>query len=139
MGLTVKGSEPTVVGVDWTADAEIENCTTWTQVGKQKRSTGTDALGWKTAVELHRPILSYDELGKLFDSVPCALHDAIAKLLGLDEIEAAEKLLTDTLKGLKLPRQRASDSLRQLKASLFESTEDRAKSAAALQEVAGPR
>ena len=132
VGLTVEGSEPTVVGVDWTADADLEKCTTWTQVGKQKRSKGTDALGWKTAVELHRPILSYDELGKLFDSVPSALHDAIAKLLGLDEIASAEKLLADTLKSLKGPRQRAADSLRQLKANLVESTDDRAKSAAAL-------
>jgi len=45
VGLTIEGSEPTVVGVDWTSDAALKGCSTWTQVGKHKRSTGTDALG----------------------------------------------------------------------------------------------
>ncbi|MDZ7912593.1 MAG: AAA family ATPase [Rhodococcus sp. (in: high G+C Gram-positive bacteria)] len=131
VGLTIEGSEPTVVGVDWTADAALKGCDTWTQVGKQKRSSGTDALGWKSAVELHSPILSYDEIGGLFDATPSTLHDALAKLLGLDEITAAEKRLATVLKEVKGPRQRAADSLRQAKASLADSADDRAKSVAA--------
>ncbi|CAH0229658.1 AAA family ATPase [Rhodococcoides fascians] len=132
VGLTIEGSEPTVVGVDWTSDAALKGCSTWTQVGKQKRSNGTDALGWKSAVELHRPILSYDEIGGLFDATPSTLHDALTKLLGLDEITDAEKRLAAVLKEVKGPRQRAAESLRQLKTSLSDASDDRAKTAAAL-------
>ncbi|WP_032364317.1 AAA family ATPase [Rhodococcoides fascians] len=132
VGLTIEGSEPTVVGVDWTSDAALKECSTWTQVGKQKRSTGTDALGWKSAVELHRPILSYDEIGGLFDATPSTLHDALAKLLGLDEITDAEKRLAAVLKEIKGPRQRAAESLRQLKTSLSDASDDRVKTAADL-------
>ncbi|MEH6796233.1 MAG: AAA family ATPase [Rhodococcus sp. (in: high G+C Gram-positive bacteria)] len=132
VGLTIEGSEPTVVGVDWTSDATLKGCSTWTQVGKQKRSIGTDALGWKSAVELHRPILSYDEIGGLFDATPSTLHDALAKLLGLDEITDAEKRLAAVLKEIKGPRQRAAESLRQLKTLLSEASDDRAKTAADL-------
>lgn len=132
VGLTIEGSEPTVVGVDWTSDAALKECSTWTQVGKQKRTTGTDALGWKSAVELHRPILSYDEIGGLFDATPSTLHDALAKLLGLDEITDAEKRLAAVLKEIKGPRQRAAESLRQLKTTLSDASDDRAKTAADL-------
>ncbi|CCQ15619.1 putative uncharacterized protein [Rhodococcus sp. AW25M09] len=132
VGLTIEGSEPTVVGVDWTSDAALKGCSTWTQVGKQKRSTGTDALGWKSAVELHRPILSYDEIGGLFDATPSTLHDALAKLLGLDEITDAEKRLAAVLKEVKGPRQRAAESLRQLKTSLSDASDDRVNNAADL-------
>ena len=41
VGLTVDGSEPMVVDVDWTADAELENCTTWMQAGKQGTAPGS--------------------------------------------------------------------------------------------------
>ncbi|WP_032375347.1 AAA family ATPase [Rhodococcoides fascians] len=132
VGLTIEGSEPTVVGVDWSAAATLKDNATWTQVGNQKRAFGTDSLGWKSAIELHRPILSYDEIGGLFDARPSTLHDALAKLLGLDEIADAEKRLATILKDKKGTRQRAADSLRQLKVTVSDSGDERAKSAAAL-------
>ncbi|WP_245865647.1 AAA family ATPase [Rhodococcoides kyotonense] len=132
IGLTIEGSEPTVVGVDWKADVPLRENTTWTQVGSVKRTAGTDALGWKSAVELHRPILSYDEIGGLVEDSPSTLHDALAKLLGLDEIADAEKRLASAAKTAKVPRQRASDELKQLKRICSESTEDRASAAATL-------
>lgn len=132
VGLTIEGSEPTVVGVDWGSDAALEQHTTWTQVGKTKRSSGTEALGWKSAVELHRPLLSYDEIGGLIEDSPSTLYDALAKLLGLDEITEAEKRLFTALKAAKGPRQLAKDELAQAKRVVAESTDERAVAAAAL-------
>lgn len=132
VGLTVEGSEPTVVGVDWVKDASLKENTTWTQIGKAKRTDGTDALGWKSAVELHRPILSYDEIGGLIEDSPSALYDALAKLLGLEEIADAEKRIAAALKLARAPRQQAKDELTTLKRIVAESTDERAATAAAL-------
>ncbi|WP_020112763.1 AAA family ATPase [Rhodococcus sp. 114MFTsu3.1] len=132
VGLTIEGSERTVVGVDWDPDAALRENKTWTQVGNAKRSPGTDSLGWKSAVELHRPILSYDEIGGLVEDSPSTLYDALAKLLGLDEITDAEKRLTAALKNAKVPRQQAKDALIQLKRIVAESDDDRAVQAVAL-------
>jgi hypothetical protein len=138
VGLTIEGSEPTVVGVDWAADASLTDNSTWTQVGKAKRSPGTDGLGWKSAIELHRPILSYDEIGGLIEDSPSTLYDALAKLLGLDEIADAEKCLASALKDAKVPRQAAKDELAQLKRIVGESTDDRAQSAVTLLKKRNP-
>lgn len=132
VGLTIEGSEPTVVGVEWQADDALRDHSTWTQVGNAKRSPGTDALGWKNAVELHRPILSYDEIGGLVEDSPSTLYDALAKLLGLDEIAAAEKRLAAAAKSARAPRQQAGDELKQLKRICAESSDDRATQAATL-------
>nr|WP_306430914.1 AAA family ATPase [Rhodococcus sp. 06-418-1B] len=132
VGLTVEGSDPTVVGVDWAQDASLNDSTTWTQVGSAKRTPGTDALGWNSAVELHRPLLSYDEIGGLVEDSPSALYDALAKLLGLDEIADAEKRLATALKLAKVPRQQAKDELTALKRIVAESTDERAVKAVGL-------
>ena len=60
------------------------------------------------------------------------LYDALAKLLGLEEITDAEKRLSTALKEAKVPRQLAKDELTQLKRIVGESTDERAVSAAAL-------
>lgn len=132
VGLTIEGSEPAVVGVDWSVDASLPENSTWTQIGNAKRSPGTDGLGWKSAIELHRPILSYDEIGGLIEDSPSTLYDALAKLLGLDEIADAEKRLAAALKDAKVPRLQAKDELTQLKRIVGESADDRAQSAATL-------
>lgn len=132
VGLTVEGSDPTVVGVDWAKDASLEDNATWTQVGKAKRIAGTDALGWKSAVELHRPILSYDEIGGLIEDSPSMLYDALAKLLGLEEITDAEKRLTAALKLARVPRQQVKGELASLKRIVADSADERAAKAAAL-------
>ncbi|QCB52005.1 recombinase RecF [Rhodococcus sp. PAMC28707] len=138
VGLTIEGSEPAVVGVDWSADALLPDNSTWTQIGKAKRSPGTNGLGWKSAIELHRPILSYDEIGGLIEDSPSTLYDALAKLLGLDEIADAEKRLASALKDAKVPRGQAKEALAQLKHIVGESTDDRAQSAATLLKKRAP-
>ncbi|MFW0874222.1 AAA family ATPase [Rhodococcoides corynebacterioides] len=138
VGLTVEGADPTVVGVDWADDAALTDSVTWTQQGKSKRRSGTDDLGWNAAVELHRPILSYDEIGGLVEDSPSALYDALATLLGLDEITDAEKRLATALKTAKVPRSEASAGLRELRALVADIDDDRARSAATLLKKRAP-
>ena len=90
VSFTAEGTGPFTVGLDWASDAALAERTSWTQVGSDKRVDGTDHLGWALPVELWRPVLSYDELGRLFDGGPSALYDALAKLLGLDDLSEAE-------------------------------------------------
>ena len=71
------------VACDWPEGAELEAATSWAQV-KGKPRTPKEALGWKDALESHRPFLSYNELGSLLDEGPSKLYDALAKVLGLN-------------------------------------------------------
>ena len=52
--------------------------------------------GWSQALESWPPLLSHNELGRILEGRPSELYDALAKILGLGEIAAAETLLRDT-------------------------------------------
>jgi energy-coupling factor transporter ATP-binding protein EcfA2 len=52
--------------------------------------------GWSRALESWPPLLSHNELGRILEGRPSELYDALAKILGLGEIAAAETLLRDT-------------------------------------------
>ncbi|WP_041451086.1 AAA family ATPase [Hoyosella subflava] len=129
IGLAVEGAGVTTVGVDWPTDAALHEPITWVQRLGEKRSEGTESLGWQAAVELYRPILSYDELGGLFDEGPSVLYDALAKVLGLEQIADADKRLADELKLCKEPRTEASGLIRNLKVALAQSNDERAAAA----------
>ena len=86
--------------------------------------------GWGAATELYRPILSYDELGGLFEEGPSKLYDALAKLLGLDEIHDAEKRIAQRVKLMGSARKAANETVRALKARCAESDDERATEAA---------
>ena len=80
------------VACEWPEGAELEAAASWAQV-KGKPRTPKDALGWKDALESHRPFLSYNELGSLLDEGPSKLYDALAKVLGLDALVDAQNAL----------------------------------------------
>jgi hypothetical protein len=132
VGLTGEGTGAFTIGVDWAADEPLTARRTWTQVGNGKRTNGIDALGWGRPLELFRPMLSYDELGRLFDDGPSALYDALAKVLGLEVLADAEKWLAGKLKTAKVVRQQADDARKRLRTALANSTDERAINAAAL-------
>lgn len=132
IGFTTEGRGPVTVGFSWEPDAELVDRATWTQIGDQDRVAGTDMLGWDRALELCRPVLSYDELGRLFDGGPSALYDALAKLLGLEVLADAEKWLAAELKSTKATRTAADDEKKRLLAALGASDDVRAKQATTL-------
>ena len=129
---TVPGANVTTAGVDWAEGADLTGSDTWTQVAGAKRQPGTDSLGWANALDIYRPLLTYDEIGGLLDQEPFKLYDALATLLGLEEIQDAEKRLAGLLSERKQARAVATNALRDLKATLQNADDPRALDAAKL-------
>ena len=126
VGFTREGSGPVKVGVDWEPEAELADRRLWTQRDGEQASDGIDNLGWTNALELFRPVLTYEELGRLFDGGPSALYDALAKLLGLEVLAAVEKKLAADLKEAKAVREIADTARKQAMAALSASDDERA-------------
>jgi len=137
IGFTREGRGPFTVGMEWGPGETLSARTAWTQVGAEKRVEGTDGLGWSRPLEVYRPLLSYEELGRLFDGGPSALYDALAKLLGLEVLADTEKLLTATVKDIKSTRDRAEHERKRLLAVLAEHTDERAQHAIKLLQKRG--
>jgi recombinational DNA repair ATPase RecF len=91
----------TVVERRWADDAKLDDATS--HVHTPDGASDLDSLGWRTALEVSRPFLPYSELGAMVDEGPTSLHDALAAVLGLDELTDGAKRLRDA----RLARERA--------------------------------
>jgi recombinational DNA repair ATPase RecF len=131
--LATEGIGRTEVGVDWNPGAGFHDRKVWTQRAGAKRTQGIDSLGWRTALELYRPILSYDELGQRLEGTPTELYKALEGILGLDQINDAIARLSRELKLLRQPASDAKAAKAALK-GLLASTED-GRAAEALTEL----
>jgi recombinational DNA repair ATPase RecF len=125
--LAEEGVGRTEIGVDWLADSELADSKTWTQRHGKPRSPGIDSLGWGTAMELYRPILSYDELGQRLDGTPPELYRSLESILGLDQIADAINRLGGAVKRLKVPADEATAVKRELRTLLESATDERAQ------------
>ncbi|MGB3356828.1 MAG: ATP-binding protein [Mycobacterium sp.] len=132
VGFTAEQVGSFTVGVTWEKDAELDARTSYTRMSDGERLPGTTSLGWTRPLELTRPVLSYEELGRLFDGGPSALYDALAKLLGLEVLADAERWLSAQLKSSKILRDRADDERKRLLGVLAESADERAQQGTAL-------
>lgn len=89
--LAVAGEEaPVTLRMSWPGDDLDQR--SWTRQRRGDRREPTDAA-WLPGTDVHRPFLSYDELGALLDSKPTELHDALHRLLGLRDLDVARDLL----------------------------------------------
>ena len=90
VGLTEQGSGPTTIGVDWSNgdDVKVDDYKAWVQRDGNKREDPS-ALGWSAALEMYRPLLSYDELGGILEGRPSDFYDQLYKLLGLEQLTEA--------------------------------------------------
>ncbi|WP_232062536.1 AAA family ATPase [Mycobacterium novum] len=120
-----RGGTTATVGVDWATGAELHGARRWSQIKGQKREPVT-ALGWDQALETHRPLMSYDELGGRLEDSPSALYDSLNRLLGLDLIADADNRLKDAEKQLSGPRKAANEARTQLRKTLDSSSDPRA-------------
>jgi energy-coupling factor transporter ATP-binding protein EcfA2 len=68
---------------------------------------GLDEPGWPAALARYRPFLSYSELGAMFDELK-TMYDALAAILGLEDIEVLQKTLRDA----RLERERGQKGVR---------------------------
>ena len=132
IGLTRQGSGSLTIGMTWAPGDSLVARKSWTQTAGQKKVEGTDSLSWARPLELYRPMLSYGELGRLFDSGPSGLYDALAKLLGLDVLNDAEKYLATRLKETKAARDDADAERKRITGVFDGSTDERAQQAAAM-------
>ncbi len=132
IGFTREGSGPVEIGVDWPDEATLADSAMWTQAPGQERVPGIDSLGWALPLDLCRPVLSYEELGQLFDGGPSKLYDALAKLLGLEVLAEVEKKLAADLKDTKSARDTADAARRRALVVLADSDDDRAPGLATL-------
>jgi DNA repair exonuclease SbcCD ATPase subunit len=134
VGLAEEGSGTTTIGVDWPpgADVAVEQSNTWVQRSGQKREP-TAALGWASALEVYRPLLSYDELGGILEGTPSAFYDQLYKLLGLEQLNDAMTRLDAEVKERRQPAAELRNARDELKPTL-EAHED-ARAAIALAQV----
>ena len=90
----VEGKGTSTVTRTWKADAELDaGVATWQPHGGTRQALAT--LGWDAALSAYRPFLPYSELGDLLTDKPAALHDALSKVLGLEDLTDTQKLLQE--------------------------------------------
>lgn len=115
----------TVLETSWAAGADLADRKTTVQF-KGERRADFSTLGWEPALEIYRPILSYNELGSILDDGPSKLFDSLARVLGVDEVVEVGERLDRVRKGLG----EEEKVLRSVKAALLErldsSSDDRA-------------
>ena len=99
--LAQEGVGKTVVGVTWGGDDLKEVRPTLQRQG-EKREEGIESLGWTAPMEAYRPLLSYEELGKVLGDGPSKLYDSW-RILGLEQVTDAIKRLDERQKRLAAP------------------------------------
>jgi len=92
------------------------------------KTTSSAELGWEQPLATYRPFLSYNELGSMLDEGPSKLFDALASILGLEDLITA----ADTLKNARASRNKThkavKDKLKELRTNLEAHDDERAAS-----------
>jgi predicted ATPase len=88
---------PTQIRQAWADGQDLDEATTTVQPHGEPK-TDRQALGWDGPLQTYRPFLSYNELGSMLDEGPSKLFDALAKILGLDDLVGAQNALADERK-----------------------------------------
>ncbi|GAC81296.1 AAA domain-containing protein [Gordonia malaquae] len=96
-----------LIAARWDEGGGLDDATTWVRIAGGENQP-VSSLGWDRPAELYRPILSYDEIGGLFEERQSALYDALNKILGLDEITDATARISSVIKEIGDERKRAN-------------------------------
>jgi DNA repair exonuclease SbcCD ATPase subunit len=119
-----KGS--TKVATAWKDDAGLDQAETHAQIhGKPRMETAE--LGWDQALATYRPFLSYNELGSMFDKGPSTLYDALAVILGLEELTQAQDTLAEARKAREKAHKEAGQNWEEILGLLLLMDDDRAR------------
>lgn len=131
VGLVEEGVGPITVTSTW-ADNEssVESRMVKAQVAGKPQLDGIEHLGWKRALEQFRPILSYDELGGMLEGKQSELYDALASILGVEQLGDAVKRLKARSDARKGPGAAATARRKDLQSQAAASTDERAVEAA---------
>lgn len=133
VGLVEEGVGPITVTSTWADDeSSVESRTVRAQVAGQPQVDSIEHLGWKRALEQFRPILSYDELGGMLEGKQSELYDALASILGVEQLGDAVKRLKARSDVRKGPGAAATARRKDLQGQAAASTDERAAEAATL-------
>ncbi|MFX0594948.1 AAA family ATPase [Melissospora conviva] len=110
----------------WQPGDDLADGTGFLQLAGKPRQSIAE-LGWATALKLHRPFLSYAELGGLIGGKPSEMHDSLHDILGLGRLVEVEKLLKDARREMDGRRKVAAQSLPALQAALAAHPDPRAR------------
>ncbi|MFC9510082.1 AAA family ATPase [Streptomyces sp. NPDC057002] len=80
-------------------------------------------LGWQDDLATYRPFLSYSELGQVIGGKPSEMYDAVASILGLEQLAAADKQLRELAREYEAPAKEAKAELPAL-LTLLDGTDD---------------
>ena len=131
-----EGAGPIVVRTRWATDtADVNNHVTTAQRtanGTKGPNQDVAALGWGPSLETYRPMLSYDELGGLLEAGPSELYDAIAKVLGTEQLAEALAHIKARLGQLTAPQKTAAAERRTLQTEADGLDDERAQAVAPL-------
>jgi energy-coupling factor transporter ATP-binding protein EcfA2 len=120
---------PVQVVRQWGAESELSQSTL-----KVSRSgteiTDYDALRWRNAVEVYRPILSAAEIGIALNDGPASLYDDLDKILGLDQLRVVRDRLVRARKNREVFQREIEDARSTLIAASAVSGDPRAEAVA---------
>ncbi|MFF8999280.1 AAA family ATPase [Streptomyces achromogenes] len=86
--------------------------------------TPLDDLSWKQALTDYRPFLSYVDLDRMISGKPSEMYDAIATILGLEQLSDAYLSLGREAKVLSDAEKAVEDALPGLKEALYQLEDD---------------
>ena len=109
----------------WMADADLDDSSATAQL-HGRRIAPLASLGWERDLAAFRPFLSYNELGSMLEEGPSALFDALASILGLDELVECERRLRETRLEAERARKAADASKKAALIILGETGDERA-------------
>ena len=83
----------TTVECAWPEGTDLDKAEAIAQHYGERRSD-LAGIGWQGPLELYRPLLSYNELGRIVTDSPSALFDKLTAVLGLESLRTAVKALS---------------------------------------------
>jgi DNA repair exonuclease SbcCD ATPase subunit len=90
-------------------------------------SPALDDLAWAEPLSVYRPFLSYNELGSMLEEGPSKLSDALASILGLEDLVAAADALKEARSARTAAHKEVTDKLKGILASLAQHPDERAR------------
>jgi recombinational DNA repair ATPase RecF len=121
----IEGQGETSVIRTWEQEGKITDGSATAQPAGKPRGL-IDELGWGEPLVSYRPFLSYNELGSLLEGGPAGLYDALAAILGLEDLTEAQARLTAARTSRERARKDAKDRLRVILSELESSDDQRA-------------
>lgn len=130
--LAEEGEKSTRIELSWAEGADLEDIHATVQRHGKPRVDGLTSLGWEGPAQTYRPLLTYDELGSLLTSERSRLYDALATVLGMEELAAVIKRLEAYVKAIEESTKRAKSTKKELLGLLAELSDERAEQAVKL-------